>query len=171
MRKSGVLTLAALAMLLATASAQTFNVKTGLWQINGTRETTGALPIPPAMLNNMSPEQRQRFEAAMQAQMNHPMQQSYKSCLTQQDLDQGFKPDRPECTSKVLSKSSSGEKVRMDCRNEMGTMSVLTDWHIIDREDATGTAETTMTGNDGRSMKSTGNMKAKWLSADCGGVH
>ena len=58
----------------------------------------------------------------------------------------------------------------MDCRNEMGTMSMLMNWRILDREHATGMTETTMTGTDGRSMKSTGNMKAKWLSADCGGV-
>jgi hypothetical protein len=170
MRKSLILALAAFAILLVTANAEAFDVKTGLWQIEATRETTGAMPIPPAMLNKMTPEQREHFQAAMQAHMNHPMLQSYKSCLTQKDLDEGFKPDRPECTSKVLSKSSSGEKVRMDCRSEMGTMSMLMNWHIVDREDATGTTETTMTGTDGRSMKSTGKMKAKWLSADCGGV-
>jgi len=169
MRRSGRLTLAVLAILLVTANAEAFDVKTGLWQIDATRETTGALPIPLALLNKMTPEQREHLQAARQAQMNHSMH-SYKSCLTPKDLDEGFKPDRPECTSKVLSKSSSGEKVRMDCRNEMGTMYILINWRILDRENATGTTETTMTGTDGRSMKSTGNMKAKWLSADCGGV-
>lgn len=169
MRRYGMLTLAALAILLVTASAEAFDVKTGLWQIDTTRETIGALPIPPAMLNKMTPEQREHFQAAGQAQMNNPMH-SYQSCLTQKDLDEGFKPDRPECTSKVLSKSSTGEKVQMDCKNEMGTMSMLMNWRILDREHATGTTETTMTGTDGRSMKSTGNMKAKWLSADCSGV-
>ncbi len=171
MRKSGMLTLAALVMLLATVSAEAFDVKTGLWQIDQTREATGALPIPSAMLNNMSPERRQRLEAAMQTQMNHPILHSYKSCLTKADLDEGFKPDRPECTSKVLSKSSGGEKVKVDCRNEMGSMSMVMNWQIVDREHATGWTQTTMTGNDGRSTKSTANMKAKWLSADCGNVH
>ena len=109
MRRYGMLTRAALAILLVTASAEAFDVKTGLWQIDTTRETTGALPIPPAMLNKMTPEQREHFQAAGQAQMNNPMH-SYQSCLTQKDLDEGFKPDRPECTSKVLSKSSTGRE-------------------------------------------------------------
>jgi hypothetical protein len=143
MRKSGILTLVTFAMLLVvTASAEAFDVKTGLWQIDATRQMMGA-----------------------------PMMQSYKSCLTQAELNQGFKPDNPACTSKVLSKSSSGEKVRMDCSNQMGTMSMVMNWHIIDRKHAVGTSEQTMTSVDGRTMRSTGNMKAKWVSSDCGNVN
>ena len=174
MRKLAMLTLAAALTLIATAEAGTINAKTGLWQMDMTTESTGAPPIPPAMLNSMTPEQRARLQTAMQSQMNHPTQHSFQRCVTEKDLEEGFKLPKQNgaenCNTTVLSKSSTGEKARVDCSGQV-TISSLVDWHVPTPTSMNGTVATTITSPQGTTMKSNGTIKGKWISTDCGSVH
>src|SRR5215472_5348689 len=63
------------------------NVKTGLWQSTSTVAITGGLGLPPDVAAKLTPEQKARYEAAMQAQAGgHTSTHTNKSCLTQKDL-------------------------------------------------------------------------------------
>ena len=46
---------------------QPLDVKTGQWESTMTGQTTGMPPIPDDVLNRMTPEQRAKIQAAMQA--------------------------------------------------------------------------------------------------------
>ena len=74
--------------------------------------TTGML-IPPDVLAKMSSEQRAKLEQAMQTRSGQPQTHVSQMCLTQKDLDQTRliqeknEADESQCTTKIVSKSSS----------------------------------------------------------------
>lgn len=55
-----------LPLMASCARADAFNAKPGTWEMTITTLTTG-MPAPPDMLAQMSPEQRAKIEAMMQA--------------------------------------------------------------------------------------------------------
>ena len=58
----------AAAMVLASAAdTPQLNVKLGLWEISTHPQVSGQLPITDEQLQRLPPEQRAKFEAAMQA--------------------------------------------------------------------------------------------------------
>lgn len=63
----------AMTILLASTLAfgqskfQPLNVKTGLWESTTTSTTSGQMPLPSDMLAKLSPDQRARIEARMNA--------------------------------------------------------------------------------------------------------
>src|SRR5258705_225126 len=86
---------AAGSMLLAHAAGPSMDVKTGLWEITSTGATTGAPPIPPEALAQMTPEQRAKMESAMRAEIARNNQSHVsKSCITQRQLEKA--PDFAE---------------------------------------------------------------------------
>ena len=49
------------------ADPVTINVRTGLWEMTSSGQTTGTPPIPAEAFARLTPEQRAKFEAAMTA--------------------------------------------------------------------------------------------------------
>src|SRR5580704_3090689 len=65
------------------AQSPTLDLKPGLWQITSTGSMTGAPPIPPEVLANMTPEKRAQAQAMMQAAMARAGEpQVAKNCVT-----------------------------------------------------------------------------------------
>ena len=102
------------------ALADSFNLKTGAWKMTHTSVITGML-IPPDVLAKMPPERRAKLEQAMQARSGQSKIRTSKSCIIQRDLDQNrlikeeSEGEDPQCTTKVLSKSSRRLVIERAC--------------------------------------------------------
>jgi hypothetical protein len=159
------------AMLVQAAEAK-FNMKPGLWEITMTGSSTGAPPIPADTLARMSPEQRAKFEAAMQAAMarsNAP--HIFKSCVTEKELERGpdfSDPNQKNCKQTVVTRTSSIMEVRVECTGAE-KMSGRLRYEAVSREAVRGNTE--MVISDGtKTMTSKHSIQGKWLAADCGSV-
>lgn len=172
MRKVIMTSGTALFLVAAVTTASAFNLKPGLWEMTMTSESSGAPPIPDSVMAKLSPEQRARFQAAMQSGMNHPRQHTYKRCLTREEIDNPFKLDKQngseKCVPTVLSKTSKSEDVRVVCTGQV-TSSITYRWQAPTPESMTGTMESTTSGGE-HVMKTTGHTSGKWIGADCGDV-
>lgn len=174
MRKAILLITSGIAVFLVAAvtTAGAFNLKPGLWELTMTSESSGAPPIPDAMMSRLTPEQRARIQAAMQSRMNHPTQHTYKRCLTREEIDNPFKPDKQneseKCVPTVLSKTASSEDVKVVCTGDV-TSSIIYRWQAPTPESMTGTMDSTAGGGE-HVMKTNGHMSGKWIGADCGDV-
>jgi len=101
------------------AFADSFNMKTGAWELTYTSVTTGML-LPPEMLERMPPERRAKLEEAMRARSGQPKTRVHQGCITQKDLDQNnfLKQEgegETQCTLKVVSKYSSKLVLERTC--------------------------------------------------------
>jgi hypothetical protein len=163
-------------VLMAGGKITPLNVKTGLWQNTATTTVTGGLGIPPEMMSRLTPEQRARYEAAMKSHANGtPRTRTYKSCLTQKQLNEDpfADPNRKEmkCQQTVIKSTGSDLEVREQCGEGTSNGDVHIKFHAIDSEHVVGSGETTATMG-GRTMHSTMKMEFKWVGATCpAGVH
>lgn len=148
------------------------NVKTGLWQSTSTITVTGSLGLPPEVLAKMTPEQKARYEAAMQAQAGgHSSTHTEKSCLTQKDLttDPFAQKDSDDenihCHGTLLSSTSTDIVLQETCSGE-ATMNYTMKIHAADSEHATGTGTGTATMG-GHTMNSSVKFQSTWIGATC----
>lgn len=153
------------------AASVSFNLKYGLWEVTSVGTTSGTPPLPAAALANMSPAQKAQMAAAMTAVMasiNKP--KTYKSCITAESLQRGFKD--PElsngCTQTIVSSSASEMEVKFVCT---GREKMAGDVHFQTPgpEAMSGTVDMTLS-EGGVTMKMNRQMTGKWVSADCGDV-
>ncbi|HSL04872.1 MAG TPA: DUF3617 domain-containing protein [Nitrospiraceae bacterium] len=149
------------------ALADSFNAKPGAWEINLTTLTTGML-IPPEVLAKMPPDQRAKIEQSMQTRSGKPMTHASKECVTQDDLDQNRmikeenEEDGPQCTTKVISKSSSKLVIERTCPAPRASTSHMT-MEAKTPESIVGSIDMTRAG----SGKVHVDIKGRWLSASC----
>ena len=128
---------------------------------------TGTL-IPPDVLAKIPPERRAKLEQAMQARIGQPKIRTSKSRITQRDLDQNrlikeeSEGEEPQCTTKVLSKSSSRLVIERACLAPHASTSQMT-------VEAT-TPETVVASID-RAIEGSGkihvDIKGHWLGTSC----
>ena len=148
--------------------ADSFNVKTGAWEMTTTTVSTGNL-MPPEMLARMSPEQRARMEQAMQAHSGKPTTRVDKDCVTKEDLDQDrlFKSDNDSaCTRKIVQKSATRVVLEQTCgapRASTATVTIETQTP----ESVTTAVDIAMAGGSGK-MHMQGH--GRWLGASCAGI-
>src|SRR5690606_3288507 len=89
-------TTAVAALLLTTlsaagAGAEKLNVKLGLWEMTSLVRFSGMPPLPKEVLDKMTPEQRARMQADLQAAAEEePEPEVSSECITQRDLDKPF---------------------------------------------------------------------------------
>ena len=152
------------------------NVKTGLWQSTSTMTIVGGLGLPPEVVARLTPEQKARYEAALQAQGGgHTRTTTSKGCLTQKDLttdpfNQRHPDEKLQCHGTVLNSTSSDVEIQESCSGE-ATMNYTMKIHAVDQEHAVGTGQGTATMG-GHTMKSAVKFDSKWLGATCpAGVH
>jgi hypothetical protein len=171
MKNTALLALAFGPALATGAVAATLDVKPGLWEITTQGEASGMPPIPPQVLAQMSPQQRQQMMAAMRGKMNQPSVS--RSCVTQKMLDRGMSFDRPpndQCTQTVTGSTSRSLDVKVICTGEQqqkttGTMHM----DATSRESFAGAFNMVSTdGTNTMTMKRT--VQGKWLGSDCGNV-
>lgn len=147
------------------------NVKPGLWEITSDGQSAGAPPIPPAVLAQMTPEQRTKFEAAIQHAMG-PQHRVDKRCVTEADIKTGFeqleKMNKGNCTDKVMSSTSTLRAGRFTCT---GPESAAGTYRFEARSPETVVGNVDMTlSNGGKTMETKVATLAHWLGADCGSV-
>lgn len=165
-----------LALLWASASwaADDFrplNVKPGLWEATMTSQVSGLPPIPAEVLARLTPEQRERMEAAMKGRAGGgPQSRVTKSCLTPEQLNKPLTFDdnkNTACKSTLIRSSASQQEIRMDCSQGDVRSSGTVHIEAIDSEHVKGTSEVNTSGGDNK-MNIQISYAAKWVGADCG---
>ena len=154
------------------AKLQPLNVKPGLWESTRTIKRAGEMPIPAAMLNRLTPEQRARMEERMKANSAaHTNTTTEKHCMTKEDLekDRLKLADAKECTTTVLNTTTTTVKAKLVCDQEgmhaTGTLELV----AADPEHVNGSYQSTVNG-DGHAMNVEGTWTSKWLGSSCGDV-
>lgn len=162
----GVLLLSSMAW--AQSKFQPLNVKPGLWESSTTTTTTGQMPIPSEMLSKLSPDQRARMEARMNAN-SAPRTRTFtnKQCETKEKLAEQPFSDQKECKSTVISSTATKAEIKMSCEyNDVkatGTMNI----EVLGPENVKGSGHMTSSGG-GHSMTVNTTFSGKWLGASCG---
>jgi hypothetical protein len=167
---TGVIFAAAAGTMAAStmAAGATLDIKTGLWEVTSTGETTGVPPIPPEVLARMTPEQRAQMQAAMGLASKPDVS---RSCITEKTLQRGLdfgERERPNCRRTMLNSTSRQIDVRMECTGRE-TMNGTFHFEAVDRQTMSGGINMAVTnGANTMTMKRT--MHGKWLGSDCGSV-
>jgi Protein of unknown function (DUF3617) len=157
-------------LLLAAGKYQPLNVKTGEWETTVTTSVSGAPPIPPGMLEKLTPEQRARFAAAMGKRASgKPTTRTSKSCLTKERLEKNPFNDRKECTGTVLTSTASKMEIEEVCTEEDSKIDSKVHFEAIDSEHVKGTVQSTVigAGSGGKPMNISGTITSKWIGAVC----
>lgn len=148
------------------------NVRTGLWQSTSTMTVTGGLGLPPSLLAKMTPEQKAKYEAAMQAQSGgHTSTHTNKGCLTQKDLttdpfaQKDSSDEHIQCHGTLLSSTRTDIVLQESCSGE-ASMAYTMKIHAVDQEHATGTGTGTATMG-GHTMNSSVKFQSTWIDATC----
>jgi len=167
---SVALILTASLALWAQDQVQPMDVKPGLWQVTKTTTTGGQ--VPAGLLEKLTPEQRAKLEERMAARSGQPGKAiTYKSCVTQEQINKGFSfaedRERNLCTSTVVSSTTSKEDLRLECTQNGMKLNGTAHLERIDSENVR--ARTEFVGTDGaRSMNAGSTYTGKWLGSDCG---
>ena len=153
--------------LAPDALAESLNVKPGAWEMTHMTRMT-EMPIPPSVISRMPPERRAPLEQSMRAYATRPKTRVFKDCLTRKDLNQNrlIKEEReenaPQCTMKVISKSSNKLAIERSCPAPHATTSQIT-MEAKTPESLDGSIDEVHTGSD----KVHVDIKGRWLSASC----
>jgi hypothetical protein len=154
------------------AWAASLDVATGLWDVTSQGETTGIPPIPPAALAHLTPEQRQKVQAAMADAVSRSNQpNTTRLCITQKELDQGLRfntREQQNCKQTALNTTSHTMDAHMECKGDQHATGNL---HVVasDRQTISGNFDFLSTdGTNTVTMKRT--LQGKWLGSDCGTV-
>ena len=151
------------------AGYQPLSVNTGLWTTKMVITQSGQAAIPDEVLARLTPEQRAKAQASLQARLNgQPITRTSQNCLTTDELNNGsvFNPDKQQCIEKVLNSSATSVEFTVNCQEPSMQTSTHLTLTAADPGDVTGTGTTKVTVN-GRTMTSSAQFTAKWLSASC----
>lgn len=175
MRKLVLASVICLSVPLAWAAEgkyQPLNVKTGSWETTTVTTMTGAPPIPQDMLDRMTPEQRERFQAAMgQMASGTPRTRTYKTCATKKDLEEDpFNDKNKSCVETVLSSTGSKMEVHEVCTVEEAKVDMKVHIEASDSENVKGWSQATVTGS-GKTMHAHSTFTSKWLGEVCTDQH
>jgi hypothetical protein len=149
---------------------QPLNVKTGLWEKTATYKTGGHMPVPAGMLEKLTPDQRARFEARMNARSSgNTRTTTERSCLTAQQLNDPTDLADKGCTVTVTESTSSKATGSISCRIQGMEMTGTAEFDAIDQEHVQGTEHVTSTGN-GNTMTTDVTFTSKWIGSSCAGA-
>ena len=156
-------------LMASCALADSFNAKPGAWEMTITTLTTG-MPAPPDMLAQMSPEQRAKIEAMMQARAGKPSTHVYPSCITQKDLEEDRiikeSDDENHCTQQIITKSANKLVLEKRCPAPRASTSKMT-MEAKTPESIVASIDMVQGGARGKVHV---DMKGHWLRASCAGI-
>ena len=152
------------------ADFRSLDVKTGQWETTVNGQTTGMPPIPDEVLNRLTPEQRAKMQAAMQANSGSKASVS-RHCTTSKDLEKGFNAaDQAaaanSCSRLVVTSTSSKQEIRMDCTSGGMKSSGSIKVEAVDSEHVKGSIQMT-SSNDGHTMNMNYTFVSKWVGPAC----
>jgi hypothetical protein len=160
------------ALALASDIPQ-LNVKLGLWEIATHPQVSGALPITDEQLQKLPPEQRAKFEAAMQAALARGAQpRLFKECMTAEKRSRGFNAGSDQnknCQTTLVTNTPSEFQSHRECVSEEGKQSFDVHFQVISSDHVTGTVNAIIS-HGAKTMTVNSTAEGKWLGADCGGV-
>ncbi|HEY0684229.1 MAG TPA: DUF3617 domain-containing protein [Steroidobacter sp.] len=164
-------TIAVAALLLtalSAAGAEKLNVKLGLWEMTSIMRFSGIPPLPKELTDKMTPEQRAKMIADLEAAAaEEPEEEVSSECITQEDLDRPFQSASSEdCKQTVVRTTRNSQEIRMVCTGKIkgtGLFRVTTPTP----ETMTGDLDLT-TGEGPEAFTLKGNIKGRWLGPDCG---
>jgi Protein of unknown function (DUF3617) len=158
----------------ACLASDQFDVKPGLWNVTSTMEMSGMPPIP--NLDQMTPEQRARVEAAMKNMAGAPHTNTAKSCITKEGIEKAIAKansnQNNSCSPKLVSMTPSKVLLHIDCTRESSDMKSNGDMTIerVDSEHFKGSGAMQMAGARGRTMNMKWSMTGVFVSSDCGSL-
>jgi hypothetical protein len=149
------------------------NVKLGLWEISTQPQVAGSLPITDEQLDKLPPDQRAKFQAAMQAAIARGAQPHlFKECMTPEKRSRGFNAGTDQakgCQTTLITNSPSEFESRRDCTSEDGKQSTSVHFRIVASDHVTGTVNS-LISHGAKTMTVNSTVEGKWLGADCGSV-
>jgi hypothetical protein len=154
------------------ASETPLAVTPGLWEMTSQTETSGAPPVPPDATAGMTPEQKAKFEAAMQAMIAKQTQpHTVKTCVTAERLKRGFTGDdkHKDCQTTVVDSTSKVLDVKIACTGGDQPSTGTIHYEAVDAKTVVGKVDMNI-GRGGKSMEVRNDIHGKWLAADCGDV-
>ena len=159
--------------LAYAAGAALLNVKLGLWEITTHPQMSGTMPMSDEDLQKLPPEQRARFQAAMQMAMaNAAKPRVFKECMTPEKRSRGFNAGNDvsaSCQTTITTNTPAEFEARHDCASADHQQSFTVHFKIVDSDQVTGTVNGVIT-RGGRTMTVNSTAEGKWLGADCGTV-
>lgn len=162
---SGLLLLASIAMW-AGNQRQPLHVKLGLWEVTKIATASDELPIPAALLEKLSPEQRARLEERLNAQSTETAKKTVtKYCLTAQQLKGGipFDQEHKSCQQTVVRSSAARIEIRTRCTDKERASHGILEIEALSAENVKGTVQSLPGGGRGANSSFT----AKWISSSC----
>ncbi len=146
------------------------NVKLGLWEATAVVQSSGT---PPMDTSAMTPEQRARMEAALEASRKRAATpHTMRTCITKEKLQKMPFQDRNDqsCKHTIVESTPAAYAVRFQCTGERGA-TTSGEWHFqaATPELVKGNGEITVE-NAGHKMVSTSSLTAKWVADSCGDV-
>jgi Protein of unknown function (DUF3617) len=170
----GVLVIAAAAETGKSGDAIKLNIKLGLWEIATQANISGAPPIPEDTLAKMSPEQRARMQAAIQASMADVAKPKLaKHCVTEEKVAQGFNLDRRHdsttCQKKLVTNTSTELQLTETCPEDNGSTSIDEHIQLNGSDQVAGTVHF-VKNSGGKNMTVDSTIKGQWLAASCGDI-
>ena len=134
-------------------------MKLGLWQTSSNFTNAGEMPIPPEMLEKMSPKQRAQAEA-----MGGAKSFTTTSCVTKENLQNPF--TGKECTWTIVESTANKARGNVSCDYQGMTLTGTGEFEAIDSQHVKG-SEHLKADAGGRTMTTDGNFTSKWVSAKC----
>jgi Protein of unknown function (DUF3617) len=154
---------------VAFAQAPALNVKMGLWEITSVTDIGGQMPGIDT--SKMTPEQKQRMEAAMKGMMG-PHSNVTKTCMTKEKFNKsnfmtGGDGDQT-CKQTLSTNTPTTLDANVVCTGERA-MSGQMHVEALSPTSFKGTMKSA-NSERGKTMTLLMNMTGKWLAADCGDV-
>jgi hypothetical protein len=159
--------------LAQAADVPQLNVKLGLWEISTHPQVNGELPITDEQLQKMQPEQRAKFQAAMQAAIARGAQpRVFKECMTAEKRSRGFNAGSDQsknCQTKLVTNTPSEFESQHECASEDGKQSTSVHFRVVSSDHVSGTVNA-LISHGSKTMTVNSTMEGKWLGADCGSI-
>jgi hypothetical protein len=159
--------------LVHAADVPQLNVKLGLWEVATHPQVNGNLPITDEQLQKLPPEQRARFEAAMQAAIARGAQpRIFKECMTAEKRSRGFNAGSDQsknCNVTLVTNTPSEFESHRECSTEDGKQSTSVHFRVVSTDHVSGTVNA-LISHGTKTMTVNSTMEGKWLGADCGSV-
>ena len=146
------------------------HIKPGLWERTVTYKIAGGLPISSGMLDSLTPEQRARFQARMDASSGANTKTSTeKTCITKEQVEKPVNFSDKQCTWTILESTGTRANAKVSCSASGMTMAGTGDFQAPDQEHMNGTAHMTSVAR-GNKMTTDATFTSKWLQSKCENV-
>jgi hypothetical protein len=162
------------AVLASAADVPQLNVKLGLWEIATHPQVNGSVPITDEQLAKLPPDQRAKFEAAMQAAVARGAQpRVFKECMTAEKRARGFDAgsgqSKNNCQVTLVTNTASEFESHRECVTDDGKQSTSVHFQVVGPDHVSGTVNAVISHGT-KTMTVNSTMEGKWLGANCGSV-